>query len=165
MISRRFRLTYNIKGGPQRIRESIILLLSHIYDEFVFSSTGAHAEALGREAVRVHVAGLLLAFLPVRRTVPTLSVAFRHQAVRLRRVRKTVFAVRPPDQALARPPQANGRSGRPVAVAAATVSAANRRETDRGLRRRRHHRLAAGRRYSSVTTRPPSDAVAPTPTP
>lgn len=118
-----------------------MLLLSFCYYEFRFSFTGAHAEALGREAVRVHVAGLLLAFLPVRRAVPTLSVAFGNQAVRLRRVRKTVFAVRPPDQARARPPQANGRSGRPVAVAAATVSAANRRETDRSRRR-----LAAGRR-------------------
>jgi hypothetical protein len=79
----------------------------------------------------MHVARLLLAFLPVRRAVPTLSVAFGHQAVRLRRVRQAVFAVRPPDQARARPPQADGSGGRSVAVAAATVPAANRRETDR----------------------------------
>jgi len=47
----------------------------------------------------------------------------------VRRVRQAVFTVRPPDQARARPPQADGRRGRPIAVAAATVPAAHRRRT------------------------------------
>jgi len=80
----------------------------------------------------VHVAGLHLAFLPFRRAVPALSVALRRQAVRVRRVRQAVFAVRPPGQARARSPQADGRRGRPAAVAASTVPEARRRTTDLG---------------------------------
>lgn len=99
--------------------------------------TGAHAEALGREAVWLHVAGLHLALLSVRRAVAALSVAFGYQAVRVRRVRQTVFAVRSPGQARACTPQADGRRGRrrrqtAVAVTTAPPSEAHRGTTDRG---------------------------------
>jgi len=49
-------------------------------------------------------------------------------------VQQAVFAVRPPGQARARPPQADGRRGRPAAVAASTVPETRRRTTDRGHR-------------------------------
>lgn len=78
---------------------------------------GAHATALGRETVRLHVARLHVALLPVRRAVPALSLALGRQAVRLRRVRQAVLAVRPLDQARARPPQADGRQTPAVADA------------------------------------------------
>lgn len=78
---------------------------------------GAHATALGRETVRLHVARLRVALLPVRRAVPALSLALGRQAVRLRRVRQAVLAVRPLGEARARTPQADGRQTQAVADA------------------------------------------------
>jgi len=47
-------------------------------------------------------------------------------------VLQAVFAIRPPGQARARPPQADGRRGHPAAVAAATVPVAHHHTSDRG---------------------------------
>lgn len=58
------------------------------------------------------MAGLRVAFLPVRRTVAALPVALGRQTVRVRLVRQTVLAVRPPGQTLAGTPQAHSRRGR-----------------------------------------------------
>lgn len=61
-----------------------------------------------------------LAVFPVRRAVATLSLALGREAVRLRRVRQAVLAVRPLGQTRARPPQADGRQTQALAPAEPT---------------------------------------------
>lgn len=113
-----------------RFRFSSLSRVNTFFD-LSFHVTGAHAAAFRRETVRLHVARVRVAFLPVGRAVPALSVALGNQAVRLRGVQQAVFAVGPSGQTLAGPPQADGcgRCGRrQTAMVATKITTAARRK-------------------------------------
>lgn len=65
----------------------------------VLAPQGARAAPHGGETVRVHVAGLWLALLPLGRAGAPPSLPRRRQAVPLRRLRQTLHPLRSPRQA------------------------------------------------------------------